>query len=277
MIDKPVAIVTGASRGVGEAVAILLAEKGWNLTLTCSSSLKEAKKVAEKCNELGSETLVIAADVSNEEKCKDTVQSTLEKWDRLDSLINNAGTTVFNPHDKLDGLSTEDFIKIYKTNTVGPYMMIKESEEYLRKSSIASVVNIASIAGVIGVGSSVAYVASKGALVMMTKSLAKALGPIRINAICPGFIEGEWLRSGLGDEAYDFTKNAIEASTPLSMVCNPEKVAKGVWFFIEDAVATTGETLVLDGGFHLLSLIHISEPTRPLYISYAVFCLKKKI
>ena len=185
--------------------------------MTCSSSLKEAKKVAEKCNELGSETLVIAADVSNEEKCKDTVQSTLEKWDRLDSLINNAGTTVFNPHDKLDGLSTEDFIKIYKTNTVGPYMMIKESEEYLRKSSIASVVNIASIAGVIGVGSSVAYVASKGALVMMTKSLAKALGPIRINAICPGFIEGEWLRSGLGDEAYDFTKNAIEASTPLSL------------------------------------------------------------
>ena len=250
-MDKPVAIVTGASRGVGEAVAILLAEKGWNLPLTCSSSLEEAKKVAEKCNELGAETLVIAADVSNEEKCKETVQSTLKKWDKLDSLINNAGTTVFNPHDKLDGLSTEDFVKIYKTNTVGPYMMIKESEEYLRKSSIASVVNIASIAGVIGVGSSVAYVASKGALVMMTKSLAKALGPIRINAICPGFIEGEWLRSGLGDEAYDFTKNAIEASTPLRMVCNPEKVAKGVWFFIEDAIATTGETLVLDGGFHL--------------------------
>ena len=250
-MTKPVAIVTGASRGVGKAVALLLAEKGWNLTLTCSSSLKEAKKVAKECNDLGSETIVLTADVSDESKCKETVQKTIEEWKRLDVLINNAGKTVFNAHENLAGLKSEDFLEIYKTNTVGPYMMIKEAEEFLRKSPIASVVNIASIAGVIGVGSSIAYVASKGALVMMTKSLAKALGPIRINAICPGFIEGEWLKKGLGDEAYEATKNYIESSTPLNMVCNPEKVAKGVWFFVEDAVATTGETLILDGGFHL--------------------------
>ena len=249
-MTKPVAIVTGASRGVGKAVALLLAEKGWNLTLTCSSSLKEAKKVAKECNDLGSETIVLTADVSDESKCKETVQKTIEEWKRLDVLINNAGKTVFNAHENLAGLKSEDFLEIYKTNTVGPYMMIKEAEEFLRKSPIASVVNIASIAGVIGVGSSIAYVASKGALVMMTKSLAKALGPIRINAICPGFIEGEWLKKGLGDEAYEATKNYIESSTPLNMVCNPEKVAKGVWFFVEDAVATTGETLIL-------SLIHI--------------------
>ena len=250
-MTKPVAIGTGARRGVGKAVALLLAEKGWNLTLTCSSSLKEAKKVAKECNDLGSETIVLTADVSDESKCKETVQKTIEEWKRLDVLINNAGKTVFNAHENLAGLKSEDFLEIYKTNTVGPYMMIKEAEEFLRKSPIASVVNIASIAGVIGVGSSIAYVASKGALVMMTKSLAKALGPIRINAICPGFIEGEWLKTGLGDEAYEATKNFIESSTPLNMVCNPEKVAKGVWFFVEDAVATTGETLILDGGFHL--------------------------
>ena len=250
-MTKSVAVVTGASRGVGRAVAILLAEKGWNLTLTCSSSLEEAEKVAKECNDLGAETLVLIADVSDESKCKETVQKTIDKWQRLDVLINNAGKTVFNAHENLAGLKTEDFVEIYKTNTVGPYMMIKEAEEFLRQSPIASVVNIASIAGVIGVGSSIAYVASKGALVMMTKSLAKALGPIRINAICPGFIEGEWLKTGLGDEAYEATKSFIESTTPLSMVCNPEKVAKGVWFFIEDAVATTGETLILDGGFHL--------------------------
>ncbi len=250
-MTKSVAVVTGASRGVGRAVAILLAEKGWNLTLTCSSSLEEAEKVAKECNDLGAETLVLIADVSDESKCKETVQKTIDKWQRLDVLINNAGKTVFNAHENLAGLKTEDFVEIYKTNTVGPYMMIKEAEEFLRQSPIASVVNIASIAGVIGVGSSIAYVASKGALVMMTKSLAKALGPIRINAICPGFIEGEWLKTGLGDEAYEATKSFIESTTPLSMVCNPEKVAKGVWFFIEDAIATTGETLILDGGFHL--------------------------
>ena len=250
-MTKPVAIVTGASRGVGRAVAILLAEKGWNLTLTCSSSLEEAQKVAKECNDLGAETLVLTADVSDESKCQETVQKTIDKWKRLDTLVNNAGRTVFNAHENLAGLSSEDFVEIYKTNTVGPYMMIKEAEEFLRQSPNASIVNIASIAGVIGVGSSIAYVASKGALVMMTKSLAKALGPIRINAICPGFIEGEWLKTGLGDETYEATKSFIESSTPLSMVCNPEKVAKGVWFFIEDAVATTGETLILDGGFHL--------------------------
>ncbi len=250
-MTKPVAIVTGASRGVGRAVAILLAEKGWNLTLTCSSSLEEAQKVAKECNDLGAETLVLTADVSDESKCQETVQKTIDKWKRLDTLVNNAGRTVFNAHENLSGLSSEDFVEIYKTNTVGPYMMIKEAEEFLRQSPNASIVNIASIAGVIGVGSSIAYVASKGALVMMTKSLAKALGPIRINAICPGFIEGEWLKTGLGDETYETTKSFIESSTPLSMVCNPEKVAKGVWFFIEDAVATTGETLILDGGFHL--------------------------
>ena len=250
-MTKPVAIVTGASRGVGKAVAILLAEKGWNLTLTCSSSLEEAQKVAKECNDLGVETLVLTADVSDELKCQETVQKTIDKWKRLDTLVNNAGRTVFNAHENLAGLSSEDFVEIYKTNTVGPYMMIKEAEEFLRQSPNASIVNIASIAGVIGVGSSIAYVASKGALVMMTKSLAKALGPIRINAICPGFIEGEWLKTGLGDETYEATKSFIESSTPLSMVCNPEKVAKGVWFFIEDAVATTGETLILDGGFHL--------------------------
>ncbi|MFL2779496.1 MAG: SDR family NAD(P)-dependent oxidoreductase [Gammaproteobacteria bacterium] len=250
-MTKPVAIVTGASRGVGRAVAILLAKKGWNLTLTCSSSLEEAQKVAKECNDLDAETLVLTADVSDESKCQETVQKTIDKWKRLDTLVNNAGRTVFNAHENLAGLSSEDFVEIYKTNTVGPYMMIKEAEEFLRQSPNASIVNIASIAGVIGVGSSIAYVASKGALVMMTKSLAKALGPIRINAICPGFIEGEWLKTGLGDETYEATKSFIESSTPLSMVCNPEKVAKGVWFFIEDAVATTGETLILDGGFHL--------------------------
>ena len=224
-MTKPVAIVTGASRGVG--------------------------KVAKECNDLGVETLVLTADVSDESKCQETVQKTIDKWKRLDTLVNNAGRTVFNAHENLAGLSSEDFVEIYKTNTVGPYMMIKEAEEFLRQSPNASIVNIASIAGVIGVGSSIAYVASKGALVMMTKSLAKALGPIRINAICPGFIEGEWLKTGLGDETYEATKSFIESSTPLSIVCNPEKVAKGVWFFIEDAVATTGETLILDGGFHL--------------------------
>ena len=128
-MNKPVAIITGASRGVGKAVAIMLAEKGWNLTLTCSNSLKEAEEVAKECNDLGAETLVLVSDVSDDLKCRETVDRTIEKWNKLDTLINNAGRTVFNAHENMSGLTTEDFVEIYKTNTVGPYMMIKESEK----------------------------------------------------------------------------------------------------------------------------------------------------
>tara|TARA_B110000483_G_scaffold109173_2_gene133002 strand:- start:711 stop:1103 length:393 start_codon:yes stop_codon:yes gene_type:complete len=129
--------------------------------------------------------------------------------------------------------------------------MIKEAQSFLKMSPIASVVNVASIAGVTGIGSSVAYAASKGALITMTKSLARALGPIRINAICPGFIQGDWLRNGLGDEAYEMVKKATEDATPLSLCVTAEQVADSIYYFVEDAVTTTGETLLLDGGAHL--------------------------
>jgi len=102
-----------------------------------------------------------------------------------------------------------------------------------------------------GIGSSVAYAASKGALINMTKSLARALGPIRINAICPGFIQGDWLRGGLGDEAYELTKKSIEDIAPLNLTCTPRQVAETTFHFMTESVTVTGETLILDGGMHL--------------------------
>ena len=179
------------------------------------------------------------------------MKETIEKWGKLDALINNAGTTKFNAHDNLDGLSKDDFLGLYATNTVGPYMMIKEARESLLKSDNPSVVNVASIAGVLGIGSSVAYAASKGALINMTKSLARALGPIRINAICPGFIQGDWLKNGLGEETYEFVKKSTEDSVPLNLTCTAEQVAETICYFIESGSTITGETLLLDGGMHL--------------------------
>jgi 3-oxoacyl-[acyl-carrier protein] reductase len=115
------------------------------------------------------------------------------------------------------------------------------------------VVNIASIAGVRAIGSSVAYCASKAALINMTMALARVLGPeIRINAICPGFIQGEWLKAGMGQERYEKTKGHLENTLPLRMTATPEIIADTVRYFIEDAVLVTGETLLLDGGHHLL-------------------------
>ena len=100
-------------------------------------------------------------------------------------------------------------------------------------------------------GSSVAYAASKGALINMTKSLARALGPIRINAICPGFIQGDWLKNGLGEETYEFVKKSTEDSVPLNLTCTAEQVAETICYFIESGSTITGETLLLDGGMHL--------------------------
>ena len=249
--EKPVAIVTGSSRGVGASTAIKLSKHGWNVTITCSSSEKAALEVSDECQALGAETLVIKSDVSEEKNCKNVVEETIKKWRRLDALVNNAGTTKFNAHDNLSGLSSEDFLRLYSVNTVGPYMMLKEAQPFLLESTNPSVVNVGSIAGITGIGSSIAYASSKGALLNMTKSLARALGPIRVNAICPGFIQGDWLRNGLGDDVYEALKEATEKATPLALTVTADQVADSILYFVEDAVTTTGETLLLDGGMHL--------------------------
>ena len=249
--EKPVAIVTGSSRGVGASTAIKLSKHGWNVTITCSSSEKAALEVSDECQALGAETLVIKSDVSEEKNCKNVVEETIKKWRRLDALVNNAGTTKFNAHDNLSGLSSEDFLRLYSVNTVGPYMMLKEAQPFLLESTNPSVVNVGSIAGITGIGSSIAYASSKGALLNMTKSLARALGPIRVNAVCPGFIQGDWLRNGLGDDVYEALKEATEKATPLALTVTADQVADSILYFVEDAVTTTGETLLLDGGMHL--------------------------
>ena len=158
-------------------------------------------------------------DVTNEE--------TIQKWGRIDALVNNAGTTkfVFN-HADLDGLDADDFLHIYKVNVVGPFQMVKACKEMLMNSENPSVVNISSIAGIKGIGSSLAYASSKGALNIMTKSMARNLGPIRVNAICPGFIQGDWLKKGMGDDLYNAAKENLTSSTPLKLTVTPEQVAE---------------------------------------------------
>jgi len=250
---KPVAIITGGSRGVGAATANLLASKGWNVTVTCTSSIKDADLVVKECESLGVEALAISADVSEDESCRKTAEETLKKWGRIDALVNNAGTTkfVFN-HGDLDGLDAEDFLHIYKVNVVGPFQMVRACKEALLLSENPSVVNISSIAGIKGIGSSLAYASSKGALNTMTKSMARNLGPIRVNAICPGFIQGEWLKNGMGDDRYNAALKNLTENTPLGLTVTPEEVAGGIYSFIDINKVVTGETMLMDGGHHLI-------------------------
>jgi len=252
--SNKVAIITGGSRGVGAATAKLLASKGWNITITCTSSMDDANSVVKECEELGVEAIALTADVSEDNTCIQTAQETINKWGRIDALVNNAGTTkfVFN-HADLDGLDAEDFLHIYKVNVVGPFQMVRACKEMLLNSDNPSVVNISSIAGIKGLGSSLAYASSKGALNTMTKSMARNLGPIRVNAICPGFIQGDWLRNGMGDDLYNAALENLTNNTPLKLTVTPEQVAEGIYSFIGINKVVTGETMLMDGGHHLIT------------------------
>jgi 3-oxoacyl-[acyl-carrier protein] reductase len=252
MTDHPVAIVTGGSRGVGAATAKMLFKNGWNVLITCSSSIEDAKQLAKDCTNKNQEVFAFQADVSNDDECMATIDKAIEKWGRIDALINNAGTTKFVwDHSDLDSLDAEDFHYIYGVNVIGPFQMVKAAKEHLLKSTNPCVVNVSSIAGIRGIGSSVAYASSKGALNSMTLSMARNLGPIRVNAVCPGFIEGEWLKRGMGIEMYEGTKKHIQNTAPLGKTCSPESIAEVIMNLIEKSELITGQLITVDGGVSL--------------------------
>ncbi|ASK35537.1 SDR family NAD(P)-dependent oxidoreductase [Alloalcanivorax mobilis] len=251
-IKDAVAIITGSSSGIGAAIARLFAEQGCHVVINYSRNEEGARAVATECEALGVKTLVVKANVAEDADCRALVAATMEAFGRLDILINNAGTTRFCAHHDLDGLSKQDFLDIYSVNTVGAYQMARAAEAPMREAGTAHLVNMASIAGLAGVGSSIAYAASKGALLTMTKSLARVLGPqIRVNAICPGFVQGEWLENGLGKEAYAALLEKTKAGAALNDAASPETVAMAVLGLIIGGDLSTGEALLVDGGSHL--------------------------
>ena len=251
-IKGGVVIVTGSATGVGAASAKLLASKGCNVVINYTKSEAEARETQAECEALGVETLLCQADVAADGDCRRMADAAIAKWGRIDGLINNAGTTQFVNHANLEGLTADDFQRIYAVNVIGPYQMTRAVAEQMKNQGKGAVVNVSSIAGVMGVGSSIAYTASKGALNTMTLSLARALGPeIRVNTICPGFIQGRWLRGGMGDEIYEAAKAAQERNTPLRKAGTPEDMAQAAVWFIEGADLITGEILIVDAGSHL--------------------------
>ena len=254
-MKEKVAIVTGSATGVGAATAVLLAEKGCNVVINYTRSKEEAMATAQLVEQHNVECIVFQADVSNDDECKSMVEAAIKKWGKIDYLINNAGKTKFNPFENLEGLSGEDFLDIYSVNVVGPYQMIKAVVPYMKKQGGGAIVNDSSLAGINGVGSSIAYVTSKAALNIMTKSLAHVLGPeIRINTVAPGPIQTRWLKGGMGDEAYSALIEQAENELPLKQVATAEDVAETLVWFLEGAKLITGEVLIVDSGAHLGSL-----------------------
>src|SRR6185437_2311021 len=190
-----VAILIGAGRvnGVGAATALSLAREGCNVLINCRKNEAQATQIVNECRQLGVEAELFMADVTKSAACKEIAQYVEQKWGQANILVNCIGTTKIVPYEELDQLTEEDFAKIFAVNVTAPYLVVQAFQRLLRNSANSSVINISSTAGISGMGSSIAYAASKGALNTLTLALAKALAPeVRVNAICPGFIDSSW-------------------------------------------------------------------------------------
>lgn len=257
--DSLCAIVTGSASGLGAATAEILARSGARLVINYSSSQKEAEATAGLCRKAGAaEVLVVQGDVSKDDDCRKIVAAA-SGWGRLDILVNNAGTTKHVPHADLGGLSAEDFQRLYGVNTIGPFQMVRAARSFLEAGSKASgrasaVVNVSSVAGISGVGSSIAYAASKGALNTMTLSLSRALAPlIRVNTVCPGYIDTPWFTKGRGEEQAKQVRDNVVAKVPLKVASSAEDIAQLVCFLAMPASSNmTGEVVRMDAGMHLI-------------------------
>ena len=248
-----VAIVTGSATGLGAAVALKLGARGAKIVVNCTKSLKEAEATIAQAKAKDIAAMLAQGDVASDADCQRIVKETIAKWGRVDILVNNAGTTKFADHADLDALTRDDFLNIYSVNVVGAYQMIRACRPHMKTQGYGAVVNVSSIAGVTGIGSSVAYAASKGALNTMTKSLARSLAPeIRVNAVCPGFIGTRWFSDRFGEEGFAKIAEHAKQSTPLNRAGTPDDVADAVVFLCaEGAQHITGETLLSDAGHHL--------------------------
>lgn len=250
-VGRKVAIITGSATGVGAAAALMLAERQCNVVINYTRSQREAEETADKCRSQGADVLIYQGDVGDDAHCRGMAQAAIERWGRIDYLINNAAKTKFNPYENLDGLSAEDFLAIYQVNVVGAYQMVRAVAPQMKKQGRGAIVNNSSIGGVTGIASSMAYAASKAALNMLTQSLSLVLGPeIRINAIAPGAIQTRWLQGGMTPEQYQAFLVHAAAMVPLQTVPTAEQIAEALIWFLEGASVVTGEVLMVDAGLH---------------------------
>lgn len=248
-MSKNVCVITGSSSGIGAASALLFAQHGWDLCINYSRDLQPAEAVATACRERGANVLIERADVAHDKDCVELATRVASHFGRCDVLVNNAGTTKFVDFKNLDGLDAADFQRIYAVNVIGAYQMTRALVPLLKQSPAAGIVNVSSIASLLGTGSSIAYVASKGALNALTLSLARSLGPeIRVNAVAPGMVDSPWLRNGLGPERFEAHAGAYRQASALGALVSPEDVAQAIYWLGAGAQKTSGEVLVVDGG-----------------------------
>lgn len=256
----PVVLVTGATGGLGRQIALRFSKEGGRVALQFRSDAAAARRIRDLCLSAEGDAILVQGDLCRDQDCRRIAEEVTDQFGRIDTLVNNAAITERVDHENLEGMRSEAFRNILDTNVVAAFQMIRAVAPHLAESGAGSVVNVSSASGIDGMGSSIAYAASKAALNVMTFSLARALAPaIRVNAICPAFIENEWMLRALGESGYEDLKRKVTSRTPLRRAATTEDIANAVLWLARDAVHLTGELLRMDGGLHLGSRL---VPTR---------------
>jgi 3-oxoacyl-[acyl-carrier protein] reductase len=246
--SRKVALVTGGATGIGKSAVLALARAGYDLAINYSSSETAARATAREAEKLGAKALLVKCDVADEAGVRSMLDSVRKTFGRLDVLINNAGTTASWKMKDLDSLSLEEWDRVFAVNVRGLFQVTRAAAPLLRVSK-GCVVNTASIAGLRPGPQPLPYAASKAAVVNLTKTLAWNLGPeIRVNAVAPGWMEGDWMKRMLQDKYEDLMSKRAK-STPLKRVVTADDVAETMLSLIESNRFVTGEVMVIDGGF----------------------------
>jgi 3-oxoacyl-[acyl-carrier protein] reductase len=246
---RKAALVTGGATGIGRSAALALARAGFDVAINYSSSESAARDTAAQAQKEGARTLVVKCDVSDEAGVRAMASKIEETFGRLDVLVNNAGTTAkWKPRD-LESLSLEEWDRVFAVNVRGLFQVTRAVLSLLRNGENPCIVNTASIVGLRPGPQPLPYAASKAAVVNMTKTLAWNLGPgIRVNAVAPGWMEGDWMKRMLGDK-YDDLMGKRGRATPLKRVVTADDVAETIMSLVLGNRIVTGEVVVIDGGF----------------------------
>ncbi|ADF40294.1 SDR family NAD(P)-dependent oxidoreductase [Priestia megaterium] len=244
MIDfkNKVFIITGGGTGIGKATALKLADRGAKLVINYSNSETEAKKVVEEIIEKGGTAFAFKANVASEHEVNNMIDRTITQFGRLDGLVNNASITAQISMNDLESATDDVWDSLYDVNVKGMFHCVKAAVPHIKKQKAGAIVNVGSIAGTTGIGSSIPYAATKAAIHTMTKSLAIALAPhIRVNCISPGAVDTRWW-SGNEDKMYQLAGNL-----PLQRISSPEDIADAILFQLKQE-SLTGQVFTIDNG-----------------------------
>jgi 3-oxoacyl-[acyl-carrier protein] reductase len=249
MAQRKRALVTGGATGIGRAAVLHLARAGYDVGLNYRSSAEAAKAVAAEAQSAGANVLLLPCDVADDAAVRAMLREVDEKFGGLEVLINNAGTTVATPPKDLDAVTVEDWDRVFAVNVRGLFLVTRAAVPLLKRGEKPCIVNTASIVGLRPGPQPLAYAASKASVVALTKTLAGALGPeIRVNAVAPGWMEGDWMQRMLG-ENYERLMERRAKATPLQRCVTADDVAETMMSLIASNRFVNGEIIVVDGGF----------------------------